>query len=435
MSLRALLESQGHEVQEEETCEGGERLFRARRPDAVIVDHLLPDGNALKLLPRILEIDPLTPVIIMTGYGSIDLAVQAMKQGAEHFLEKPVEPPVLNLILKKALERQRNRRKEFADKTRAARDDIDPFLGESDAIQRLHADAQRVALVDSPVLILGETGVGKGILAKWLHKNSPRSEEAFVDLNCAGFAREFLESELFGHERGAFTGAVAPKQGLLDVAHRGTAFLDEIGDMDPQIQPKLLKVLEEKRFRRLGDVKDRTVDLRLIAATHQDLSAMVNEKRFRSDLYFRISTIPLSVPPLRGRLADLPILAQRLLEGIASDLGRGEVSLSKDAVQALVSHPWPGNIRELRNVLERAILLTEGRALTRGDLRFDPCPDGIPDDRPEGLLTLGELERQHVERVLKVERWHVERAASRLGIPRSSLYQKIKRLGLKPEPV
>jgi len=276
------------------------------------------------------------------------------------------------------------------------------------------------------VLILGETGTGKGVLARWLHDNSPRADEAFVDLNCAGLTRELLETELFGHEKGAFTSATASKQGLFEVAHRGTIFLDEVGDVDLQIQPKLLKVLEEKRFRRVGDVRDRQVDVRLIAATHQDIGQLVRERRFRDDLYFRISTIPLSFPALRDRIEDIPTLAQYLLDKVAADLGRGELKLDEGCIQALQAYSWPGNIRELRNVIERAVLLSDQKNITLADLHFDGHAK-MGTTLLDTNLTLLELERQHIERVLQEERGRVEKAAKRLGIPRSSLYQKLKK--------
>jgi transcriptional regulator with GAF, ATPase, and Fis domain len=283
-----------------------------------------------------------------------------------------------------------------------------------------------VLQTESPVLILGETGSGKGVLARWLHDNSPRADEAFVDLNCAGLSRELLETELFGHEKGAFTSATASKQGLFEVAHRGTIFLDEIGDVDLQIQPKLLKVLEEQRFRRVGDVRDRQVDVRLIAATHQDLSELVREKKFRDDLYFRVSTIPLAFPPLRERIEDIPVLAEYMLTKFAADRGRGEIRLEPECLKALQSYSWPGNVRELRNVIERAVLLREGNNIRLNDLHFDGhtrSGSAFVDSN----LTLLELEKQHIERVLNEERGKVEIAARRLGIPRSSLYQKIKK--------
>ena len=424
--VRDFLELQGYEIDEAETCRDAQELFRKSRPDLVIADYLLPDGTALDLLPRLKEIDSDIPLLILTAHGSIDLAVRAIKEGAEQFLTKPLELPALLVILQRILENKRNLQKQLANKSREVRTAINPFLGTSPAINSLAEQARKVLLTESPILILGETGTGKGVLATWLHANSPRSEEAFVDLNCAGLSRELLETELFGHEKGAFTSATATKQGLFEVAHRGTIFLDEIGDVDLQIQPKLLKVLEEKRFRRLGDVRDRQVDVRLIAATHQDISELVREKKFRDDLYFRISTIPLTFPALRERTEDIPVLAQYLLEKIATDLGRGEVRLGPDCIEALQSYSWPGNIRELRNVIERAVLLSEQKTLGLKDLHFDGR-GGMQTFYQDSRLTLLELERQHIERVLQEEKGRVERAAKRLGVPRSSLYQKLKR--------
>jgi DNA-binding NtrC family response regulator len=437
--IRDFLESKGYVVEEAESCSAAQEIFRASRPDACIVDYLLPDGNALDLLARLKEIDPGIPLVVLTGHGSIDLAVRAIKEGADQFLTKPIELTALQVILQRLLENQRNRQKQLAGRSRQAREVIDPFLGTSKAIRQLSEQARRVLSSESPILIQGETGTGKSVLARWMHNNGSRHEEACVDLNCAGLSREFLETELFGHEKGAFTGAINTKTGLLEVAHRGTLFLDEIGDVDPQVQPKLLKVLEEKRFRRMGDVRDRQVDIRLIAATHQDLGMLVREKRFRNDLYFRISTIPLVVPSLRERVEDIPILARHLVDGLAVDLGRSDIKLSPEAEKALQAYEWPGNIRELRNVLERAALLSEKSLLGRNDLRFDLPTAGsagsmgaIGSGALDSLLgrsdmTLQELERRYIDKILQEEKGHVGRAAERLGIPRSSLYQKLKK--------
>lgn len=424
--IRDFLELQGYEIDEAENCRDAQDIFRTSRPDVVIADYMMSDGTALDLLPRLKEINPDTPLLILTAHGSIDLAVRAIKEGAEQFLTKPLELPALAMILQRLLENQRNRHKQLASRSRQVRRAINPFIGQSPKIRALAEQAKKVLATESPLLILGETGSGKGVLARWLHENSPRAEEAFVDLNCAGLTRELLETELFGHEKGAFTSATASKQGLFEVAHRGTIFLDEIGDVDLQIQPKLLKVLEDKRFRRLGDVRDRQVDVRLIAATHQDLGKLVREKKFRDDLYFRVSTIPLAFPPLRERVEDIPTVAQYLLEKVAADLGRGEIKLEPDSIRALQSYSWPGNIRELRNVIERAVLLSGERTISIKDLQFD----GNSGHRTPYLdtnLTLSELERQHIERVLQEEQGRVEKAALRLGIPRSSLYQKLKK--------
>src|SRR6267143_4339189 len=371
--IREFLELHEYQVEEAETCRDARHAFSTSRPDIVIADYLLPDGTALDLLPRLKEIDSEIPLLVLTGHGSIDLAVRAIKEGAEQFLTKPIELPALQVILQRLLEKQRNHHKSLASKSRQVRQAIDPFIGTSPAIRALAEQARRILSTESPVLILGETGAGKGVLARWLHEDSPRVREAFVDLNCAGLSRELLESELFGYAKGAFTGAAGNKLGLLEVAHRGTVFLAEIGDVDPLIQPKLLTVLEDKRFRRLGDVRDRTVDLRLIAATSHDLARLAQEQGFRSDLYFRISTLVLRVPPLRERREDTPLLAADLLERLAAHRGR-RCSLSPAALTALQAYPWPGNIRELRNVLERAVLLSSDTVLDPGDLHFDPLP-------------------------------------------------------------
>jgi len=424
--IRDFLEQHGYEIDEAESCHDAQHVFRSSRPDIVIADYMLPDGTALDLLPRLKEIDSGIPLLVLTAHGSIDLAVRAIKEGAEQFLTKPLELPTLLVILQRLLQKQRNHHKQLASKSRQVRQAIDPFIGTSAAIRALKEQAKKILSTESPVLILGETGTGKGVLARWLHDNSPRAEEAFVDLNCAGLSRELLETELFGHEKGAFTSATASKQGLFEVAHRGTIFLDEVGDVDLQIQPKLLKVLEEKRFRRVGDVRDRQVDVRLIAATHQDMGQLVREKRFRDDLYFRISTIPLSFPALRERIEDIPTMAQYLLNKVSADLGRGELHLDENCIQALKSYSWPGNIRELRNVIERAVLLSDQKTITINDLQFDGHTQ-VGSPFLDSRLTLLELEKQHIERVLQEERGRVEKAAKRLGIPRSSLYQKIKK--------
>lgn len=432
--IRDFLEQQGYEIEEAESCEDAQHLFRTSRPDIVIADYMLADGTALDLLPRLKEIDSDIPLLVLTAHGSIDLAVRAIKEGAEQFLTKPLELQTLQVILQRLLQKQRNHHKQLASKTRQVRQAIDPFIGTSAAIRALAEQARKILSTESPILILGETGSGKGVLARWLHENSPRADEAFVDLNCAGLSRELLETELFGHEKGAFTSATASKQGLFEVAHRGTIFLDEVGDVDLQIQPKLLKVLEEKRFRRVGDVRDRQVDVRLIAATHQDIGQLVREKKFRDDLYFRISTIPLSFPPLRERIEDIPTMAQYLLNKLSADLGRGEIILDEASIKALQVYSWPGNVRELRNVIERAVLLSDQRNIGLKDLHFDGHANvGAPflDSR----LTLLELEKQHIERVLQEEQGRVEKAARRLGIPRSSLYQKIKKHQISPSKV
>lgn len=428
--IRDFLEAHGYTVTEAESCAAGLTAFQRERPDAAVLDYRLTDGTSLEMIPQLRAIDPTVPLIVLTAHGSIDLAVRAIKEGAEQFLTKPVEMATLQVVLERALENQRNRQRVQVRKERQARETVDPFVGKSPAIQALAAVARKVVTSDSPVLITGESGTGKGVLARWLHAFGPRADEAFVELNCAGLSPELLDSELFGHEKGAFTSAVKEKPGLLDVANRGTLFLDEIGDMDLQVQAKLLKVLEEQRFRRLGEVRERRVDVRLIAATHQDLRRSVQEGRFRHDLFFRINTIQLPVPPLRERRDDIPVLANTLLDRLAPDVRRHQaIELQPDAEAALRDYGWPGNVRELRNVLERAILLGEGHVLARRDLRFDPMQVAAAVST-DSALTLEQVEIQHIEVVLRETGGRVQAAAERLGIPKSTLYQKLRTYGI-----
>jgi DNA-binding NtrC family response regulator len=406
-------------------CLEAEHICRTHRPDAAILDYELPDGNALDLMTRLKTIDPSLPMIILTGQGSIQRAVEAVKLGADQFLTKPVDLATLNVLLQRSLANHQIRQVQLADKRRGYPHVPDPFLGKSAGIQKLAEVAHKVLNTNSPVLIQGATGSGKGVLARWLHQNGPRAEWPFVDLNCAGLSKELLETELFGHEKGAFTGAVQNKVGLLEIGHKGTIFLDEIADLDLQVQPKLLKVLEEKRFRRLGDVRERFVDARLIAATNRDFRELVRQKIFRDDLYFRISAISLSVPSLHERVEDIPILARQLLDHVSVDLGVHSVEISDEAMRYLQSYPWPGNIRELRNILERALLLGDQKLLAAKDLHFDVRVD--TDRFDDGAIaTLEEVERTHIARALRILGGQVPEAAKRLGIPRSSLYNKIK---------
>jgi DNA-binding NtrC family response regulator len=431
LGLRRFLEANGYRVQEATSCHEAELTFRTLAPDAAILDLQLPDGTGIDLVPRLKGIAPEVPLILLSAFGSIETAVAAIKLGAEQFLTKPVELPALLVLLGRLLEGRRDQRGRLAGRSRQARDGIDPFFGTSPTVRRLAEETRRVCAAEAPVLIHGETGTGKGVLAKWIHSQSPRAEEPLVDLNCAALSRELLDSELFGHEKGAFTGATSSKMGLLEVAHGGTVFLDEIGDIDPAVQPKLLKALEEKRIRRLGEVRDRHVDFRLLAATHQNLERLVRDGKFRSDLYYRINTIILVVPPLRERREDIAPLAERLLEGGSRELGRSGVTLSAEALRALESHSWPGNVRELRNVLERALLVCDRPVIEVRDLRFSL---GAPEPPIAGPpRTLDELERGAIEEALRAEGGNVEAAARRLGISRSGIYLKIRKYKLSVE--
>lgn len=315
-----------------------------------------------------------------------------------------------------------------ADPPRTVSDDLDPFLGSSAAMARLREVAGRIALSHSPVMIEGETGTGKGVLAKWIHRNGPRAARPFLDLNCAGLSRELLESELFGYQKGAFTSAIATKQGLLEVAEGGTVFLDEIGDMDLQVQSRLLKVLEEGSFRRLGDVRNRAVDMRLISATHRELEDLVGRQRFRGDLYYRVNIVGLKIPPLRHRVEDIAPLSEHLLGNIGGQWRREAMQISAPAMRALQSYSWPGNIRELRNVLERALLLADGNVLGVEHLQFQSAATAPGFALEHSYGTLRQMERAYIGHVLEAEGGSVERTARRLGIARSSLYNKMRRL-------
>ena len=370
--LSEVLRQHGYIVEETATAAAAREAIRSMRPDAVLVDHQLPDGDALDLIPLFLSIDPLLPVLVMTGHASIELAVSAVKAGAEHFLTKPVDIEALLILLDREIGHRDRRRRQTASERRDPMRAPQPFLGVSNVVRALERSARKLADSDSPVLILGEPGTGKKTLARWLHENGPRASGAFVDIHCADLAGASLESELFGTASGI---------GLLELANRGSLFLDEIADLDPRIQPRLLEILETKRYRRLQENRDLSVDIRLIAATHHNLAGMVREGRFHSELYFRIQTVPLHVPALRERPQDIPLLAHTLVDDLARDLGRGAVELTECALESLQSYRWPGNLRELRNVLEGALLRTRGNRIDASAFRFDSGSGGPGPER------------------------------------------------------
>jgi DNA-binding NtrC family response regulator len=429
-NIRGFLELNGYEIIEAETGQEALGIFHISRPNIVISDYWLSDGEALTILPHFRGVDPGISFIILTRNGSIELAVRAIKAGVDDILTTPVNLDRLSAVLQGLIENQRKSRKELTNTANQCAHLINPFLGTSQAIRQLAQSAEKLVFTESPILIQGETGTGKGVLAAWFHRRGPRKDKPMVDFNCASLSQELLETELFGHEKGAFTGAVTTKMGLFEIAHNGTIFLDEIGDMDMNVQPKLLKVLEEKRFRRLGNVRERQVDIRLITATHKDLYLHVKNNRFRQDLYFRINTLPIRLPSLKERVEDIPILARHLLKEIAIDLGRDCLVLSPDMEKALQAYSWPGNIRELRNVLERAALLSEHQVLTSKSLHIDRSLEPALNMEPH-IITLSQLERQHIEKVLRLERGHVEETAKMLGVSKSALYEKIKRYDIK----
>jgi DNA-binding NtrC family response regulator len=400
-------------------------------PNVILTDYQLGDGTAFELLAWLKTRDVRVPVIVLTGEATFDLAVQAVKNGAEQFIPKPVDFGFLIKMLRHTLEHSRFQLKDAVSKLEQSRHARDPFIGNSPAILELKKMAKRASEASVTVLIQGETGTGKGVLARWLHKMGSRSNEAFVDLNCAALSRELFESELFGHQKGAFTGAVSNKVGFLEAANHGTLFLDEIGDMDPQVQPKILKVVEERHFYRLGDVLERKTDVQILAASHRDLKKLAADGTFRSDLYFRINTFPLRIPPLRERLEDLPLITDRLLAQLGSDMNHGPLRISENARMALQRYSWPGNIRELRNVLERAALLSDDGVIDKAGLEFEaPLRQDFTENATNGTLTLKEMEKRHILQALEAEGGNVVRAAQRLGMPRSSLYAKIQEHGV-----
>jgi DNA-binding NtrC family response regulator len=399
----------------------------------------------MRLLPALRALSATMPIVLLTGYGTVDLAVRAVKIGADDVLTKPVP---MSAILERvrsllgpgaALGTRDSGTHKLPRAAAIAKggvlDPAERLLGESPAMRALHRQLRALHDADCPVLVLGETGTGKGVVARVLHDLGPRAPRPFVDVNCAVLSRELFESELFGHARGAFTGAHARKTGLFESAEGGTLFLDEIGDVDPMVQPKLLKAIEDRRFRRVGEVEDRTVDVRLLAATHHDLLEATRTRTFRGDLFYRISTISIDVPPLREREMDVVLLARAFLSTASERYRRPGLRFHPSAELALLAHRWPGNVRELRNVVDRAALLTEGEVVGVDAIRLDRAqtsdaaastmsPAAMAASTPTS--TLQDVERSHVETVLVDEGWDVGRAARRLGIARSTLYVKIK---------
>ena len=426
-TIRDYLESAGYVVSAAGTFDEAHSNFFKFRPDAVVLDLYLPSGTAGQLLVRAKAAKPTVPVVVLSGEASTDEASRAVRLGVDQVLVKPVPLKQLQSLVKRLLSGEAITRQSGPGSQKHNSECINPFVGTSSAVRRLREISSRVLPSESPILLQGETGSGKGVLANWIHRNGPRAHQPFLDLNCAGLSRELLESELFGYEKGAFTSADSAKPGLLEVANRGTVFLDEIGDIDLQVQPKLLKVLEERSFRRLGDVRDRSVDIRLISATHRDLLELVREHRFRSDLFFRLNIFYIAVPPLRDRTEDIAPLAQTILRAITQSYRRPDLRISDPAMSELKRYSWPGNIRELRNVLERATMIAEHGVITPEQLNFQESEH--KQSVPTGVLhgTLKDMERAYINHVLHVEGGSIERSARRLGIPRSSLYNKMRR--------
>ncbi|HEV2961740.1 MAG TPA: sigma-54 dependent transcriptional regulator [Candidatus Angelobacter sp.] len=426
------VESLGHSVVTAADLESACQELESNTPDVAIVDVGLPDGDGVQFLAEVKNRCLWTETIILTADGSIENAVRSIKQGANQFRTKPLDFRTLSSDLANCLEHNRNKRKQLCRKLTISRHERNPFLGTSRAIRRLEQETRRIISTERPILIQGETGSGKGVLAQWIYKNGPRSEEEIVDVNCAGLSKDLLESELFGYNKGAFTGASSGKPGLVEVAHCGILFLDELGEMDIMVQPKLLRILENKRFRRLGDLRERTADIQVIAATNRNLMRWVKEMRFREDLYFRISTFQLRIPPLRERAEDIPILADNILHELAEEMGCDKKELSNESKAMLKTYSWPGNIRELRNALERAVLTCDTLTIGTEDLGVLDAGTGDAPCPAEGGPTweAGAAERNLICSALEVEGGNVAHAALRLRIPRSTLYKKIRRYSI-----
>ncbi|HEX9217553.1 MAG TPA: sigma-54 dependent transcriptional regulator [Gemmatimonadales bacterium] len=432
--LRAIgdyFERIGYEVWREGTGEQAMETYRRVRPDVVLLDLHLPDASGLVVLERLRREGG--AVILLTGQGDIETAVKAMQLGAENFLTKPVDMTHLSAAIARVAEKMRLSRQNA--RLRALDDEGAGVgsLGASPAMQALAKQVELLAASErSTVLLQGESGTGKGWVARVIHNLSPRSGGPFVEVNCGGLSATFLDSELFGYEKGAFTDAKERKVGLFELADHGTIFLDEIGELAIELQPKLLHVLETKKFRRLGGTRELEVDVRLVTATNRDLVRDVESGRFREDLYYRLNVMPLTLPPLRDRTREDRLdLINRILFDLKTELPGCPSECTTDALDRLLSAPWPGNVREMRNVLERAMILARGQP-TIGVEQLPPdLRQRAPTDRRYQAQSLSELERQHIERTLRHHAGNRTRAALELGISRATLINKIKAYSLK----
>jgi DNA-binding NtrC family response regulator len=435
-SLRAMLEEmlRAERLEVRGTGSGSQAIetLRSGEPvDLVLTDWRLPGADGLAVLDVARSLDPTLPVIVMTAFGSIEAAVDAMKRGAEDFITKPVEPDLLRLLVSRALERRARRRDSllFEDnKTRA----MPAIIGESPAIRAVQAEAQRVAATDATVLIEGESGTGKELFARAIHELSTRRSRPFVAINCAAIPETLLESELFGHERGAFTGALARRLGKFELAEGGSVFLDEIGELTPVTQGKLLRVLQERSFHRVGGTIPIQVNVRIIAASNRPLDRMVSQGLFREDLYYRVRVFPISLPPLRDRPEDIDPLVDWFLGHLPRELGKKEIRIAPVARERLRAYGWPGNVRELRNCLERAIILADGGVIEEKSLRLSPeVPEAPAEHRGETLEEVRErgaraAERLWLARALERARGDRTAAAAELGLTRRRFETKLK---------
>ena len=445
--LRKALERAGYAVDEAPDGTTAIQKVRARRYLMVITDLKMPGASGLDVLRESKQADATIPVLLLTAFGSVEEAVWAMKEGAFDFLQKPVDLDHLKLLVQRATRQQEMQRENLLLREEyTARYGFPRIVGEHTAIKEISQQIQRVSATDSTVLLLGESGTGKELFARAVHHLSQRREQPFVALNCAAIPEGLVENELFGHEKGAFTGAGTRKVGKMDLAHRGTLFLDEIGELPLAIQAKLLRVLEEKRFERVGGTQSIDVDVRIVVATNRDLQKHVQEKLFRDDLYFRISTVPMTIPPLRDRGNDVLLLANHFLEKFSREFNKPGLEISEEAKERLLHYRWPGNVRELQNTMERAVILADGLSIRADGLQL---PSAKPDAAklPAGMLpekfnwegtleqvtsrAAGHVEKALLENTMSECKWNKTRAAEKLGITPKTLLAKLRAAGLE----
>jgi DNA-binding NtrC family response regulator len=427
------LQSAGYEVDKAGSAEEALRLVD--RASLVLTDLKLPGMDGLEFLALVRRQDAQVPVVVMTAFGTVEIAVEAMKAGATDFLPKPFSLDHLLTVIGKALEVRALR-----DENRVLREELgrrytfDNVVGHSQAMQEIFATIMRVAPTRATVLLAGESGVGKDLIARAIHFHSPRRDRPFVKINCTAIPENLMESELFGFEKGAFTGAVAPKPGKFEMADTGTAFLDEIGDVPGSIQVKLLRVLQEREFERLGSNKTRQIDVRILAATNRDLRAALEEGTFREDLYYRLNVVPLNIPPLRERKEDIPFLAEHFVRKLAVETGSTADSISENAIKRLLEYSWPGNVRELENVIERSLVLAAGKRLEAADIRLEANPrareSAIDSFLPDGV-TLDEHEQAIIREALRRADGNKSQAARLLGVTRNALRYRLSQMGME----
>ncbi|MEI6808288.1 MAG: sigma-54 dependent transcriptional regulator [bacterium] len=405
--------------------------------DVMLIDMCLPDGDGVKFFTEIAPQTPCMDAVVMTAFADVKSAVHALKSGAYDYLTKPFEDVLLDKVLRNISDKRMLNQQvsALAKMTGGVSDASSPFgdLVGTAGMEPVYEKAKKIARSsNTTVMILGESGTGKGVLAKAIHRASPRRDRPFVDVNCSAIPGQLMESELFGYEKGAFTDAKVRKQGLLELAHGGTFFMDEIGDMDANLQGKLLKVLEEKEFRRLGSSRSMQVDVRVIVATHRDLKKMVKSGTFREDLYYRLSVIPVVIPPLRERKDGIGILARSYLDYYCKQVGRAAMVFAPEAMKALTQYTWPGNVRELRNLVERCVILASGDKIGVDDLSLSQPSDADEPDAGETtrITSLAESEKRLISAVLNSVHGNKNKAADILKIHRTTLYKKMEEYGL-----